>query len=244
MKGNKLVFIMGYAGSGTRVITKILKGVGFWVGDDDQLNNYVAGEPYDFIPLQRITQRTRGVKGGKLPLKEFRGCVENNAQKHERVALKDGNIMLFLPDVYSLFPDAKYILMARNGLDQILGDYKMAEVCAPNWLSPKEMEMGFFEKRIIFWNKVYRFALDFAQQHEDQFLVVKLEDLCDNPGSVIDIILRFVGVQPLVDLVDKERAHIGRRFTSQDVGGHYYDSSSLQKLEQLGEETLKRLKYL
>jgi hypothetical protein len=182
----KEIFVGGYTGSGTRAIQFLLREAGYFGGER------IAAE-HDYMPTNPDIGKE--YLSGKDVSKKFKKLVERGVIKDGPFSIKHGFFMLMLPAIRRAFPDSKFIMMVRHGIDNILNHHRMDEDFGEYIISDK-MDLPLLERRAEFWAEAHRTALKDVMEWEDNFMLVKLEDLVSNPREKVRDILNFVGVAP------------------------------------------------
>lgn len=143
---------------------------------------------------------------------------------------KEPNTHIYLPQLAQKLPNLKYIHLIRNGLDMALstnqGQFR-------NWRN-RFPEAGDFagdetRNKLHFWLAANQRAIDFGQtQMPGRFLMLRYDDLCQNPAEHVARLLAFLGCTPperrvdaLINMVkpttlNRFRDHPADLFTDQD----------------------------
>lgn len=234
----KQVFIGGHFSSGTRVVQFLLKQF-YNIGttkseEDDGTLDYEVG----FI--EKDNTFTDKVLRGERP--EL-GIVK------EPFSLKNPDFMLAVPYLKELFPDSKFILVVRNGLDQILcNNRRMSE----RYLDQINLiETDFLKREMEYWNKIYKKAIDDGGVD----LIVRLEDLVYNTKREVKKIVKLLGISyPDTSMIKVpnsmkryKKSHIVHTENSAEYpqGRDFvYDPSMRQELCEVGREMMKYFNYL
>lgn len=153
----KQILICGYPGSGTRVVSHILKNEGYNIGSD--LNDCL-----DYMPHLND---------------------DFSIEEKEPWALKHGQTMLRLDKYKKQFPDAKVILVYRNGIDNILNGFKWHKTYCKKYV---KSENELFAKM-----EAYIGAHEDAIPDIDYF--VSLERMIVDKLEVINNLFNFVGIK-------------------------------------------------
>jgi hypothetical protein len=219
------VFIGGLGGCGKIVVSKILQDTGFYPGHPGVIN-VVYDSP---IVTTCYTQILSG-KAGTKQLKEVIGRVVGDLER--KFALKIGVSMLVPGQLRRIFPTSKFILCIRHPVNQI---------CINRKYDPETVSfLGFgnhsyttmpIEQKAEFWAKAYQFSLrELLLHYGTDFLIIKLEDMCEHTVQTIQHLLKFVSI-------DKEA-----RFVSENVVKHKdynigYEKLSCELVRQVSEIT-------
>jgi len=244
----KQIFICGCGHSGTRVISQILEKAGYYPGRS-------INKVYDVRELSSSLyefERHPELIEDKKFLGKVNKIIQSNIKKGKPWALKEGVIIRALPLIHTLYPEAKFIIMVRHGIDQILR--------WPSWgvgintkiiLDKKELKRPHFEKQMLFWGKVYKNAKNYLDREGVDYMLIGLEDLCKRSMLAINAMLSFIRGQTGYDLnyigklseLVKPPSTIGTRFKKQTVRGHLYKPSMISKLKKCDHGMLRFFGY-
>ena len=208
----KKVFIGGNGGSGTRVLSMILEQVGYNLGNNIDITTK------DYLPWL-------------VPIWE---CWDKNncslkIEEKEPSAIKHGQLMFIIPQLKKANPNSKFILIMRNGIDNILNyTFKWENTfCKDLVIQGTELE-----RKMSAWTESYKIALKNADH------VVKLEEMCVDPAKEIGRLFKFLNIkkdpQDFVSIVEIPMS-IGRR-----------DELTVKirkKLFKIGEEIMNKFGY-
>ena len=161
------VFIGGYSGSGTRVVSMILQKAGYNIGENNM------NETYDYMPvLKHIDDCWNGQE-----------CFLNVDEK-EPYAIKHGALMLVIPELKITNPGSKFILVMRHGVDNILNGFEWENIYFKNLVTSQDKLI----RKIHAWTESYKIALKDADH------VIKLEDLCFYSEKTIQKLFDFLKI--------------------------------------------------
>jgi hypothetical protein len=107
---------------------------------------------------------------------------------------KEPNSMFFLREIRNCYPKAKYILLLRNGLDMAYSDNSQQ---LENWGSYFEVDPNDSSplNRFEYWYRSNLEAVDTLQTlYDDDFLIIRFEDLCLDKSSTIRELISFAGL--------------------------------------------------
>jgi len=199
---DKQVFIGGYGHSGTRVASMILEKAGYCIGKN-------RNQVYDVTDFKRICYGYER-KYRRLYLKEliedkgavarFRKIVKTNVRGKKFWALKYGTFFRILPLVFQAYPEAKFVMMVRHGMDQIFRFPKWAANSkgfnVETVLDTKELGQERHRRQLLFWGRLYREAIDYLKATKKKnWIVIRLEDLCADPPTEIDRLFSFLKIE-------------------------------------------------
>ncbi len=256
MKNSKKIFVGGYNGSGTRVPQLILEKAGYFTGD------LVAAE-IDYLPLASFkaqllhdnkfaelfsnTMRTKSHR--EMLDKIFASFID----KESKWSIKHGFLMLSIPILREAYPDCKFILMIRHGVDVVINKHFMEEDIGKFYDFDKGEDI--LEKRMNFWKFCYEKALKDGEALGDDFHVIKFEDMIENPKEETKKLFDKFGIEETVDTSWlKKPATIGRReqkvllypgIMRNDGSGSfpYFPDLDKERLYKIGEPILKKFDY-
>ncbi len=153
-----------------------------------------------------------------------------------------------------LYPDCKFLLVVRHGIDNVLNDCTLAEDFAH--LSTQSRP-DLIENRIAFWSFMHLNAMSDAQHlFKKDFHIMRLEDMVYRPDQELDSLASFIGLdikpgarRACLEFVTVP-ATMGRRFRPHDkrterglAFTHYEPTKHLDNLYAVGEEGLESLGY-
>src|SRR3990167_10247957 len=180
----KQVFIGGHFSSGTRVVQFLLEQF-YNVGTEKEERDYEPGfskRPF-FSDLCLAGQKPEWVYEHKLTGREDSPKI---VMPPEPFSIKNPDLMFCIPRIKELFPESKFILVVRDGLDQISCKNRlMSERYAEHFKLEKEGE----EREMEFWNKAYKEAVRGKPD-----LIVRLEDLVNRPNMKAHALVELLGI--------------------------------------------------
>ena len=177
----KQIFIVGWGGSGTRVVSHILKEVGYNIGKDLNIAN-------DYMPILNNKYDPTSIN------------------EKEPWAIKHGQIMCMIPEFRKVWPKAKFILVRRNPIDNILNLFDWEKTFGKQYVKSKDKLTARAEAYKGVHEKAYKDGIDYT---------VTLEGLVDNMWHEVKGLLDFVEVDDNPNRFDcyiKRPKTIGRRF--------------------------------
>ena len=236
-------FVGGYAGSGTRVIQEMLENYGLWVGS--KKNHRVTFDTHDtLVDFSKVAVVQR--KFTKEITDLFLQHILEFQEGHQDWSIKNGESMWAIPFIRGLFPQATYILVVKNGLDNILNHHSFAEVYFEHFIDSDEQ--NFWYRRMKYWSKIYSLAVEEGEEcFGDKFLIVRLEDIIWNPVQEGQRIFTHLGLKFKDEYISfvKPQESVGRHETLwTECHGHIYDPvKHLDTIKDLGKEMLTRFGY-
>lgn len=113
-------------------------------------------------------------------------------KEQEPFIIKNANYMLKIPVIKEQFPESKFILVVRNGIDQILTYSQMFERWETEFNQmPVYCNDCYLKRAMMFWNLIYKKAV----QHADY--TIKLEDLVYNTKEEVKKLADFLTIPVL-----------------------------------------------
>lgn len=215
------IFTGGHNSSGTRVIQMLLKQTHNTYSDDITMD-YELG-------FSRP-----GYTFGELVLRKIPVLLEGSQTLKEPFALKNPDFIFTIDRLKELFPKRKFILVVRNGVDQVLchnramfhrhARYFGLPPINPNWSS-----FEYLISEMRFWNVIHQYAL--SQKYLD--MIVRLEDLVYNTKRTVNNICKKLDIPyPDTSCIVKP-----------DSMGRYQKEYVLPDTHGLRPETLKEVHY-
>ncbi len=123
---------------------------------------------------------------------------------------KEPNSHVFLDELTQFYPNMKYILLVRNGLDMA---YSKNQNQLLNWGDSYGIDVSNLDEKTMpkasvkFWVKANQKAMDVGQSKlGERFLKINFEDLCKNPQIVIQQIVDFLNLP-------SEKVHMDKLIT-------------------------------
>ena len=235
--------IGGLGGSGTRAVAGVVEAIGYFIGrsvgsalDSNPLARwgkfwgprYVAGRPPGLLMTAHLEVALVSHLGGVRPPSERWGW--KHPQSH-----------LLLPFLAERFPQMRFVHVLRDGRDMAfssnrgqLGLYGEVALGRP----PRETP----EDAIRYWAWANTRSAGHAEQLGDRYLVVRLEDLCDDPLTQIRRLCAFTGLPGDGPHVERARASVRRPPTIERWRSAPADLVS--RLDGLAAPALRRFGYL
>lgn len=217
------VFIGAVGGSGTRAVARVVKGAGYFLGTnlnrmedameffefherwiDQFLAAAAGGEPLSSTQMLAMTEefeRSTAMHLGPTP----------GASAAGRWGWKAPRGIFLLPFLHAHFPAMKFIHVLRDGRDMAfaanLGQLEKHGRHVLTWRERWSNRRAL--QAILFWARVNLRAAEYAEKYlGGNYLVVRLEDLCDQPVEGTVRILEFLGVSADAEAI--ARAEISR----------------------------------
>ena len=154
---------------------------------------------------------------------------------------KEPNSHVFLAQLIEHFPGLRYVYMVRHGLDMAHARNKRQlrvwgerfGVAAPPAGGPDAEARA----QLDFWIAATRRALDLGSRLGERFLVLRFEDLCDEPERELGRVLALAGLDPGPERLSRLAARVRRpdsagRWRESDTG--LFSAAQLAAVESLG----------
>ncbi len=210
--------------------------------------NSMVGKPLDspdelcFIAeaAYEYTRFEPGFGDWLVHVDRFLRASEAELSKHLGWGWKEPNSHIYLDHLSDHFSQLKYIHTIRHGMDMV---YSRNQQQARNWgsllgLSAPDQQTDYPAHSLEFWLRANRRALEIGESRlGPRFLLLRFEDLVEQPWKGIERILRFLTIDVaatelgrLVQLVQTP-ASIGRY---RQHGLAAFSSRQIEETEQMG----------
>ena len=237
------IIIGGNGHSGTRIFAEILMANGVFMG----INGLTRSrESCDLKILDLFAKWNRRylVKLTDDEMQQMRRDFERRLRLYfpfrpQRWGFKNPRSMLLLPFFHELFPHMRFIHVIRDGRDLSFGNEFVDSPRPPSFLSSDEERLSPEETMILFWGRSNRRAMEYGQRElKERYLMIRFEDLCDQPRENTKKILEFAdcSLDKLEDTqaMVKRPSSIGRWRTFNDDKVNNVISLGKGYLEQFG----------
>lgn len=108
---------------------------------------------------------------------------------------KEPQTIFFLKDIKKIYPQAKFILIVRDGLDMVYNKNIQQMQYWSNHYQINSQDLS-NENRFEYWYRSNRQTIDLAfKLFSKNFMIVKFEDLCLKKISTITQIFDFIGLE-------------------------------------------------
>jgi hypothetical protein len=239
-------------GSGTRVVARIVRDGGFFLGT--HLNESEDAIGFGAFSDRWVTKYVRALKEQNEEALEgaMRKDLEGLLQSHCAALSLDAHPLFWgwkeprsiylLPFWQRVFPAFKFLHLVRDGRDMALsGNQNQLAKHGPALLSWQERWLSRPARSMLLWSRINTMAADYgARQMTGRYLLVRFEDLCAEPWREVRRIFRFCELgEEAVEMAVREIARpptLGR-----------WRREPLKRvfmLERLGDESLRRFGYL
>jgi hypothetical protein len=197
-------------GSGTRVVARIVRHAGFFMGtnlnkaeDSLEFDDFFASwiNPCLSEPETPLTtaQKERMVE-------EFRTCIGKHRatipDRTMRWGWKNPRSILLLPFIHSQYPGMKFIHVVRDGRDMAYSSHQkqLKKHGKKVFLTKEQKRLSTPLKSIMVWSRVNLTAASYGETGmRRNYLRLRFEDLCTAPAETIKRIYDFLET-PEMDL--------------------------------------------
>jgi hypothetical protein len=236
----------GTGGSGTRVVARILRRSGLYIGTDlnESEDAWRLGDYSDRWINTYLAQR------GALPdevERAMRADLSSVLADHcaplapeaRRWGWKEPRSIYLLPYLHGVLPELRFLHVVRDGRDMAVSE-NQNQLRKHGAAAPIPGDLPPAGRSIALWSWVNLEAASYGATHlGDRYLRIRFEDLCDSPTEVARGVLAFCGVDGDPTLAEQEvrRPDSIGRWRSQDAG-------TITQLERSGGAALAALGYL
>ncbi len=209
-------------GSGTRVMARVLRKAGWFMG------NRVSPRNEDSLPIAWfLTKWLKALKDfpdvdsrilGRA-LRDFERMVHIHRRgipsANDLWGWKNPRSVWLIPFLVNRFPELKFVHMIRDARDMMLSEniYFLRQfghwLLGPDWWRNPEAA------QLQLWRLSNKRAVEFAQKYlKDRYYMVRYEDLCQKPAETVRGLMQFLSapemdVGPLIEGI-RDRGNIGR----------------------------------
>jgi hypothetical protein len=237
-------------GSGTRVVAKIVRAGGMFIGE--KLNPYEDAVDFGaysdrwidrYFPLRRRGEDVPQPMAEEMT-SDLRSLVESHCADLPAAARcwgwKEPRSIYLVPFLRARMPSLRFLHFVRDGRDmafsqnqqQLKKHGRAVLEGRTSWRRPV--------RSIALWNRVNLLAADYGERElGDDYRRVRFEDLCAQPAETISLIYEFFGLEG-----DLEAAAAEVR--PPDTLGRWRESGKrlVASLQETGEPALRRFGYL
>ncbi len=153
---------------------------------------------------------------------------------------KEPNTHLYLSEILRFFPEGRYILLMRNGLDMV---YSSNQAQVHNWgphfgVDGEWLRQNREEATLEYWIRANEAAIDTGRRFgPNRFFPLRFEALCLDTRNTLLSLAQFLGIYPETVMqwrhLIRPPSSIGR-FRNHDSGR--FDPAQLQKVRDMGFE--------
>ncbi|ACD95235.1 sulfotransferase family protein [Trichlorobacter lovleyi] len=239
------VFIGGVGGSGTRVVTEILKKSGFFMGNNLNTSN-------DYLEFSRLGAGLRQLMqlyGSKTnteiysyifeKLDEITALMQTellmSGCKYKGWGWKTPPNFMILEELEKYYGNIKYIHIIRDGLDMAYSS-NLNQMKLWGFYFGINLESGLTPQTALkYWLAANKYAIELGHNLlRDRFYLISFEQLCCEKEKVIRDLLKFIEVEPL-DISDLSGLitppeTIGR---CQQYSSDVFDNNDLEELQKI-----------
>ncbi len=244
------VVIGAIGGSGTRVVARIVRHAGVFIGR----NLNISEDALDFVDFydRWINLFYTAGTAGLMPLQrdqmeaEFCDCARVHraslCDPDQAWGWKGPRSIFLVPFIHRLFPCLVFMHLVRDGRDMAFSDNKnQVRKHGDALLGELAADLPEPVRAAALWNKINLAAADYGEQQlGDCYLRVSFEQLCERPEETIARIFAFL------DVPDPSRAAaVAAEVTpSTSIGRwRHQEPMLIQQIESVAHEGLKRFGY-
>ena len=181
-------------GSGTRVLARVVRAAGMYVGSD--LNRSEDALDFAAFSDRWVSPHATGAGPAEMTA-ELRALV---ARQHAEAAgrpwgWKEPRSLYLLPLLSAQLPSLRFVHVIRDGRDMALSSNqvqlrKHGEAVLGSSTEPEEL------RSISLWREVNLRAADFGEAElGGRYLRLRFEDLCADPAGRVTAVLAFFGLE-------------------------------------------------
>ena len=192
------VIVGGVGGSGTSLITQLLKSLGFFMGDnlnesedalafvpfyERYINSYLMDLPIDY---QHLADELLAI------MTQHRGDSING----HLWGWKNPRSIYLLPIFDFLIPSLRFVHVVRNGIAMSTSDNQTQLIKHGNYVLQGDMHaLPQNQRSLLLWAIVNNAAADYGQTMGDRYFLMRYEDACENPINVFSAIQDSFGLK-------------------------------------------------
>jgi hypothetical protein len=239
-------------GSGTRVVARIVRRGGMFIGT--RLSK--AEDAVDFVPyFTRWIDTFMAHRSSSLPLaiememlQELQTIFERHlenldlSKKSQPWGWKEPRSIFLLPFFHKHFPNMKFLHILRDGRDMAYSaNQNQLHKHGSTLVEPAEQQWSEPLQSMALWSRLHLLTAEYGEKNmAGQYLRIRYEDLCFYPDATIERIFDFFGLSGDIKKIAQEEvsppATIGR-WRSQDT-------QTVATLHQIGKAALQKFGYL
>lgn len=239
------VFIGGVGGSGTRVVTELLKRTGFFMGDNlNSSNDYLDFSRLGF-GLRQLMQQYGVKTNAEINEYVFEKLNEINELMQAGILAAGGDFVgwgwktppnfMILEELLKYYGNIKYIHVIRDGLDMAYSS-NLNQMKLWGFYFGIDSETALTPQLALkYWIAANKYAIELGRSLlQERFYLISFEQLCFEKELVVRNLLKFVGVEisdvsELSDLISPPKT-IGRH---QKDNFSVFDNSDLKELQRM-----------
>lgn len=236
-------------GSGTRVVARILRAGGMFIGtnlwpaeDQPQLGAYSDRWINRFINRDQGALAPTDQKAMTDELEQLLTAhcmaIPNRSQPW---GWKEPRSIYLLPFFHSLFPRMKFLHVVRDGRDMAYsGNQNQLRKHGPSLVGAGDLLGETPLQSFKVWCQINTVAADYGEKHmPGQYLCVRFEDVCDRPLPTITRLYQFFGLTADIARVAQDEIK-----PPESIGRwRKQNPQTLQQIHQIGATALQRFGY-
>lgn len=201
---NGPIVVGATGGSGTRVLARILRQSGVFIGTNLNVSEdpVELGEFSDRWVNRYVRSRFNGHEDGDGSAMEtdlaevlarHTSTMEN---KSEGWGWKEPRSIFYLPFLNEAFPSMRFIHLVRDGRNMALSS-NQNQLRKHGEVMIRDAESAWAEphRSIALWSRLNVGAAEYGEARmAKRYYRIRFEDLCMNPRRVIDTVLDFLGI--------------------------------------------------
>lgn len=191
-------------GSGTRVLARIVRGAGMYIGTD--LNRYEDALPFGAYSDRWIDTYMEGAAEAEPVRAQMRAELDALVAAHCRNVpadaaswgWKEPRSIYLLPFLADALPSLRFVHFLRDGRDMAFSDNqqqvrKHGTAVLGRWRHRLDRPL----RSVTLWARVNTRAADFGERQlgPERYLRIRFEDLCSNPGTTVRTVFDFFGLE-------------------------------------------------
>lgn len=249
MKDPLIIGALG--GSGTRVVARIVRQMGYFIGENLNLSE----DAMDFVPfydrwINSYSAYRRHEAHLDLDLMgmEFAECVARHRaplrDRDQRWGWKEPRSIYLLPFFHRIFPGMKFIQVLRDGRDMAFsGNQNQLRLHGAALLDEHEADRPQPVQTARLWQKINLLTAEYGESRlKEHYLALRFEDLCYDPAGTIDKLQHFLVPAQMSDL-----AAIRNEIVPPDTIGRWRaceDAALLREIQSAARHGLARFNYI
>ena len=235
-------------GSGTRVVARLLRGGGLFLGthlnvsedaidfgaySDRWINQFISHDPSEAAFEQPMAEDLRQVLA--------RHCASEQLQDSMPWGWKEPRSIYLLPFWARQFHALKFLHVVRDGRDMAYSsNQNQLNKHGRALLSWRERLMSRPLRSMLLWSRINLAAADYGSlELPGRYLLIRFEDLCAHPVEETQRIFEFVGLKGEAAMIAQREvvppSSLGR--------WREQNSKTVERMQRLGEEALHRFGY-
>lgn len=242
-KSLKPLFIIGTGRCGTSLLVRILKSNSGFTGFPQEANELwhpklypfknrkvesppIISDPREFTRISLLGWNSQHRK--KIS-RIFHG-YHLLTGKNKQLFIKSAMVSFLIPEIISIFPNAKFIHIYRNGPSVVSSLFKKEWQKYEKYFSSKEDLM---KKCANYWNEcileIEKQKKDLSLVEKNSFFELSYEDLCNEPQKITNEIINFLSLSEFKDMFKFNFATIASQ--NYKVGNYKNDPAWIPLLE-------------